>query len=259
MVASELDVIMGAGHPFFDDNNAQLDVPNYNYVSEETYNALANGETEFTFFDETADFESLAAGNVTEGERYFGLPQVGSTLQQGRDGDAAEPYADEMNGVVDLSTMATGALNALNTNDEGFHLMIEGGAIDWAGHDNDSARDIEETQDFNDAVEAVVNWVETNSSWDETLVIVTADHETGYLSGQDENPEWRAITGQAGQVPNHEWYSEDPTNQVVPFFFRGAGSEDILAATTGTDPVRGDYVDNTTVANLTFENWWARD
>lgn len=43
---------------------------------------------------------------------------------------------------------------------------------------------------------------------------------------------------------------------LVPIFFKGAGSEDIKAATEGTDPVRGGYVDNTTVAKLTLNNWW---
>ena len=45
---------------------------------------------------------------------------------------------------------------------------------------------------------------------------------------------------------------------VVPFFFRGAGSQDILGSVTGTDKVRGDFIDNVTVAELTLDKWWAR-
>ena len=41
-------------------------------------------------------------------------------------------------------------------------------------------------EDFNAAVDAAIAWVDQNSSWEETLLIVTADHETGYLSGADE-------------------------------------------------------------------------
>ena len=164
-----------------------------------------------------------------------------------------------MNDVVDLATMSEGALNVLNQDEDGFHLMIEAGAIDWAGHANDIARDIEEVRAFNDAVEAVVAWVEENSSWNETLLIVTADHETGYLSGAGEGEFYRALTGEAGQAPTHQYYSDNHTNMVVPFYFRGAGSADIMDSVTGTDPVRGDYIDNITVANLTLDTWWARN
>ena len=46
---------------------------------------------------------------------------------------------------------------------------------------------------------------------------------------------------------------------MVPFFFKGAGSEDIKAAVKGTDPVRGDFIDNTDIAKLVFNNWWTED
>lgn len=260
MLSGDLDVIMGAGHPLYDDSNNLLAEPDFGYISEADFEAVTAGETAFTYFEDDADFAALANGEVEEDTQYFGLAQVASTLQQGRDGESTVPHDPNapMNDVVDLATMSEGALNVLNQDDDGFHLMIEAGAIDWAGHDNDIARDIEEVQSFNSAVDSVVAWVEENSSWDETLLIVTADHETGYLSGQDELP-WRAMAGEADQVPAHTYYSGNHTNQVVPFFFRGAGSEDIAAGVTGTDPVRGDYIDNTTVANLTFNEWWTRD
>ena len=152
--------------------------------------------------------------------------------------------------------MTKGALNALGQNEKGFSVMIEGGAIDWSGHANQTGRDIEETQDFNKAVDAAIAWVEENSSWDETLLIVTADHETGYLSGKEETASWNPQTGEKGKAPEHQWYSGEHTNQVVPFFFKGAGSEDIMAKATGTDPVRGKYIDNTDVANLIIQDWW---
>ena len=155
--------------------------------------------------------------------------------------------------------MTKGALNALGQNEKGFSVMIEGGAIDWSGHANQTGRDIEETQDFNKAVDAAIAWVEENSSWDETLLIVTADHETGYLSGKEETASWNPQTGEKGKAPEHQWYSGEHTNQVVPFFFKGAGSEDIMAKATGTDPVRGKYIDNPDVANLIIQDWWFAD
>ena len=256
MLNSDLDVIMGAGHPLYDDSNNPRSAK-YEYISEESFNAVSNGETDFKYVEDNADFESLAAGNV-EDEQYFGLAKVASTLQQGRDGFSDAPYSVEENDVVDLATMSKGALNILGQDEDGFQLMIEGGAIDWTGHANDLSRNIEEQQDFNKAVDQVIAWVEQNSSWEETLLIITADHETGYLSGQDEIPNWKALVGEQGQSPDVGWYSTNHTNQVVPFFFKGAGSEDIKASVTGTDPVRGDYIDNITVANLTFNQWWTR-
>jgi alkaline phosphatase len=117
--------------------------------------------------------------------RVIGLPQVHETLQQKRRGDdLADPYVvNRTETVPTLAEMSQVALNVLDNNRDGFFLMIEGGAVDWAGHDNQSGRLIEEEIDFNRAVEAVAAWIEKNSSWDDTLLIVTADHETGYLNG----------------------------------------------------------------------------
>ena len=258
MVDSDLSVIMGAGHPEFDNNAQKVDQPDYHYISEESFTSLRDGSAGWEFAENTADFEKWAEGNVEADKKYFGLAPVASTLQQGRDGnpDAAEPGTDPKNDVVDLPTMTKGALNVLGQNDKGFSVMIEGGAIDWSGHSNQTGRDIEETQDFNKAVDAAIAWVEENSNWDETLLIVTADHETGYLSGKDETQSWNPQTGEEGKAPQHQWYSGQHTNQVVPFFFKGAGSEDIMAKATGTDPVRGKYIDNTDVANLIIQDWW---
>lgn len=77
-------------------------------------------------------------------------------MQNSRSGEAKAPYSDELNDVVDLPTMTTGDLNALGQDEDGFSIMIEGGAIDWAGHGNNPVRDIEETQDFNKSVDAAI-------------------------------------------------------------------------------------------------------
>lgn len=256
MLSGGLDVVMGAGHPLYDDNGAALSTPEYKYISEETYNSVTAEDSDWNVVTDQADFESLAAGVASGDEQYFGLAPVASTLQQGRDGDQDTPYSAPRNNVVDLATMTTGALNVLGNDDEGFHLMVEGGAIDWAGHANTIGRDIEETIDFNDAVDAAIAWVEANSSWDETLLVITADHETGYLSGPNDKPDFSPLTGVQNEAPAHGYYSGGHTNQVVPFFYKGAGSEDITAAVTGTDPVRGDFIDNTTLANLVMDAWW---
>ena len=116
-----------------------------------------------------------------------------------------------------------------------------------------SARNIEETIDFNEAVEATVDWVEKNSSWDETLVIVTADHETGCLAGPGADPLWTEMTGVAGQTPAHGYYSGSHTNMLVPVYAKGAGAEQIAVRSTLEDPVLGRYLDNTDLAQIQME------
>lgn len=65
-------------------------------------------------------------------------------------------------------------------NPDGFFIMLEGGKIDWAAHGNDGASAIKETLAFNDAVEVALTFYEKHP--DETLILVTADHETGGLT-----------------------------------------------------------------------------
>lgn len=103
----------------------------------------------------------------------------------------------------------------------------------------------------------MIDWVETNSNWRETLLIVTADHETGYLEGPGANPVWTKMTGQAGQMPNQSWNSGDHTNQLVPVYAKGAGSKELERLAVGKDPVRGAYLDNTDLANLLLQDLWA--
>ncbi|WP_250505796.1 alkaline phosphatase [Bowdeniella massiliensis] len=253
MIASDMDVIIGAGHPHFDDSN-QAAVANYKYVNEADFTALKQGKTDFSFLETTAELTALASGETPE--RVFGLPQVASTLQQSRAGESTVPFDVANNDVPDLPTLTAGALNVLDNNDEGFFLMVEGGAIDWTGHANDEVRNIEETVDFFDAVSTVSQWVEANSSWEETLVIVTADHETGYLVGPESDPAFDAMTGNKGEVPKLSWHSGDHTNMLVPVFFKGAGAATLAAHATGEDPVRGAFLDNTALANFLLEDLW---
>ncbi len=65
-------------------------------------------------------------------------------------------------------------------NEEGFFMMVEGGKIDWACHANDAASTINDTIALDNAVEEAVKFYEENP--DETLILVTGDHETGGLT-----------------------------------------------------------------------------
>ena len=78
-----------------------------------------------------------------------------------------------------LKTMVAAAVNRLERNEKGFFLLVEASQIDWAGHANDVASVMAEIDDLNSAVEWLENYVSGNP---DTLVIVTADHNTGGMS-----------------------------------------------------------------------------
>ncbi|QVQ54617.1 alkaline phosphatase [Spiractinospora alimapuensis] len=262
----EIDVVMGAGHPYFDDDGEAVEEPAFDYIDERTYESVTSGDLGFETVEEADDFADLAQAQNPP-ERVFGLAQAATTLQYDRSGpdrdsegnpiDGAEPYtAPDNENVPSLSDMTAGALNVLdNASDEGMFLMVEGGAIDWAGHGNEMGRLIEEQIAFNEAVDTVVDWVEQESSWQETLVVVTADHETGYLAGPGAGDAWTPMTGESGSLPEHSWHSGDHTNSLVPLYASGPGASRIEHYSTHDDAVRGAYLEHTDVANAIFDFW----
>lgn len=261
MIDSGIDVIIGGGHPAYDENG-QPRTPVFQngktWISEADFARVSSDGTPFEYIETAQEFASVAAG-VDVPEKLFGLAKVAETFQYSRAGLGNAnvlPYTDPaVADVPSLPTAAQAALNVLGQDEDGFFLMIEGGAVDWAGHANQTTRVVEEQLDFNAAVRAVDAWVEANSTWDETLVIVTADHETGYLAGPNAGGAagWTALTGVQGALPAVSWHSGSHTNALVPFFAKGAGSEVLAARATGWDTVRGAYLDNTDVGEAVFD------
>jgi alkaline phosphatase len=93
--------------------------------------------------------------------------------------------------------MSEKALEILDHNNKGFFLMIEAGQIDWACHHNDTGLLLHEMLRFNDTLNAVLDWSEKRN---DTLVIVTADHETGGFGFSYSNanlPKGRKLPGHA--------------------------------------------------------------
>jgi len=78
-----------------------------------------------------------------------------------------------------LADMTTKALDILSKDEDGFFLMIEGGQIDWAAHNNDAGDMLHQLLKFDESIQAVYDWVEDRN---DTLVVITADHETGGFS-----------------------------------------------------------------------------
>lgn len=75
-----------------------------------------------------------------------------------------------------LADMTAAALTVLGKNKKGFWLMVEAGDVDWANHDNNLDTSIGAVNSGDRAFQVITDWVEQHSDWNETVVIVTADH-----------------------------------------------------------------------------------
>ena len=117
-----------------------------------------------------------------------------------------------------LHKACTKALNVLEKEAEnGFFLMVESAIIDGYGHNNDSEGMIEEMQEFDKTLQALIAYVDTHPN---TLLVVTADHETGgtgvaYKSHEVNHPEGLHLN----------FSTKGHTGTVVPVFAYGAGAE----------------------------------
>ena len=116
----------------------------------------------------------------------FGVPKYGSHLPyRTADGDfrpapgrkAAEEYRDaDLTENPTLADMTAAALRVLEQNRNGFWLQVEPGDVDWANHDNNLDNSIGAVLSGDAAVRVITDWVEQHSNWQESLLIVTADH-----------------------------------------------------------------------------------
>ena len=96
------------------------------------------------------------------------------------DGSKALPYAMDRNGKdISLAEFTAKGIELLD-NPRGFFMMVEGGKIDWACHANDAVASIMDTLAFDDAVKVALDFYQRHP--EETLVVVTGDHETGGLT-----------------------------------------------------------------------------
>ncbi|MCK5455624.1 MAG: alkaline phosphatase, partial [Melioribacteraceae bacterium] len=234
----------------------------------EVWDALSNGTAgndadgdgevdPWTLIQDRESFQKFMTGETPN--RLIGIFKSGQASQVERDttGETWEPFSIPfIETIPTLSEMTMTTINVLDENQNGFLLMVEGGAIDWAAHAHVLSRTIEEQIDFNKAIEAACDWVEKNSSWDETLIIVTSDHETGYLLGPGSNSadaativdKWKPLKNNGkGKMPGVEWFTGGHTNSLVPFYAKGPGSDLLLKRATRIDPVRGKFIDNTDV------------
>lgn len=165
---------------------------------------------------------ALAAGYtvVTDAAAMLALNTEAVSMISGQFGSAELPYEVGWNSnLPHLSQMAETALNILDNDPDGFFLMIEGGLIDWAGHANNLSNNVGETIEFSNTVQKVINWAAGRT---DTLIIVTADHETGGLTVLANNGK--------ENYPTVTWSTGGHTGVNVPVYAWGANA-DLISGT----------------------------
>lgn len=117
------------------------------------------------------------------------------------DSDAMDYEMDRVDGEWALADYVAKGIEVLD-NDTGFFLMCEGGKIDWACHANDAGATVTDTLALADAVQVAVDFAKKHP--EETLILVTGDHETGGLT-----------IGFAGT--DYDTYLDTLTNQTISY------------------------------------------
>ena len=132
-----------------------------------------------------------------------------------------------LDGRGDFLTEATKmALDYLSQDSDGFFLMVEGSQIDWGGHSNDSEYLITELLDFDEAIGVGLDFAESDPN---TLVIVTADHETGGFTLSSELVHTKD-TSMMGVYSNYDsivptYSTGGHSGTLIPVFAYGPGSD----------------------------------
>ncbi len=192
LALSDLDVLFGGGYDHFNSTN---------------YPSLSLLQSKMTVATNTAAFREL------------GTPAKAAALLY----PVHPPLAAERE--VPLKELTQKALEILSQNEDGFFLMVEGSQIDWMGHQNNAGGLVSEVADFDEAVGAALDFAEID---EDTLVIVTADHETGGYAIIDGSLAAQAVS-KAGFV--HKKH----TGTMVPLFAYGPGSERFQGVMDNTD------------------------
>jgi alkaline phosphatase len=193
LLISQIDFFAGGGLQYF---TLRRDSMNMLPV------AARNG-----FIIDTTDLAK--PGTLDPGKKYGFLLAKGGMPQMNRGRGDFLPSATAL------------AIEQLSHNEKGFFLMVEGSQIDWAGHDNDNEYMIAEVLDFEKTIEVALDFAEKDGN---TLVVVTADHETGGFTlsashdSQTGREDYREIE------PTYATGGHSAT--LIPVFAFGPGSEE---------------------------------
>jgi alkaline phosphatase len=170
--------------------------------------------------------DAQAAGYwvVADAAALLALDMSAVAMVSGQFGSTYLPYEyDGLGDLPHLSQMTASALDLLEEDPDGFFLMVEGGLVDQACHALDIARATREVVEFHNAVNTVIAWAQGRT---DTLVIVTADHETGGLTVTN--------NGQ-GNYPTAPWTTTGHTGADVPIFAWGVNASFVSGVLNNTD------------------------
>ncbi len=129
-----------------------------------------------------------------------------------------------------LAELTTRSLELIARNPKGFFLMVEGGSIDWACHGNMAGPAIGEVLELDAAIDSAVSFLRARRMLDDTLIIVTADHETG---GMTLPGPYKGLL-KPGQSPEVKFSSKGHTGIPVMVWSRGPGSDSLRGKNDNT-------------------------
>jgi alkaline phosphatase len=177
----DVDLFVGGGKDFFSKREDQRD--------------LIDEMSQHTFVNNLEEFKKSSAdkiGFLTYGE---------------------EPPPKRLGRAPALEDIVETSLQKMKAKGTPFFMMIEGSQIDWGGHDNDTDYIISEFQEFNLTIQKVLDYAKADGN---TLVIVTADHETGGFAITGGNLKRSRVKG--------SFISKGHTATMVPVFSYGPNS-----------------------------------
>jgi alkaline phosphatase len=164
---SGVDYLAGGGYRYFVGKNNSEGLKSKRTDSLDLVEIMANdGYETFISEDDTDDFLNYTPNKGDKVLGLFGYSHLDYAID-----DANQPT---------LAQMTEKGIELLSMDDDGFFMMIEGGRIDHACHANDAVTAIDDTLAFNDAVQVAIDFYNTDP--ENTLIIVTGDHETGGLT-----------------------------------------------------------------------------
>ncbi len=174
---------------------------------------------------ERTDGRNLIDEAIAAGYTYVYTATDLAAVDPGSTGRLLGLFADE--GLTrphspSLAEMTGTAIDILSQDPDGFFLMVEGGQIDWAAHANDAANVITDTLSFDQAVTVAQSYALTAT---DTLIIVTADHETGGMSLNLTSGEEGPFTMPNGTPFYVNWSSIYHSGANVPVTAQGPWSE----------------------------------
>lgn len=227
---SNVDVAIGGGLDHFIARPDSLDLTAT--LIEKGYDVFLNWETVLgtdsekfvgilPLYDLHRREENNGTASAAEGQEVCLAAQLASLNEDVNTTHLSEP-------TVYLEKATVKALDILSRNNkDGFFLMIESAIIDGYGHNNDSDGMIVEMKEFNRTLQNMIDYVNNNP---ETLLVVTADHETGgtgvYYNGHK--------PGNEGPVKLN-FSTSGHTGTVVPIFAYGSGAENFAGLMKNTD------------------------